>query len=266
MDAVLKLGTNPDPERSFHNYMEVYLALEVAASRSPHTQAAKQRDLQLFEEWFQQTHQSGNIARWQRRDTKMFMEHQGRVHRPATVNRRLATLKHFAKFCTRLGAFSVGDPTDRIAELPYEAPRPRSLSKEQLQRMYDAAEVLSRSRTHRHAMPIRDRAILWVLAQTGMRVASLCTLEFSQVDGKYLRGVVGKGTRKQDHFLPQQARDALQMWMDQRGSEAGPLFWSFSKRRMDRSDVAQALRKIAEEANRGTPEGARLRKIGRAHV
>jgi integrase/recombinase XerC len=238
--------------------MEVYLALEVAASRSTHTQVAKQRDLLLFEEWLKKNSQTGDIARWQRRDTRMFLEQQSRLHRPATVNRRLATLKHFSKFCMRIGAFPVGDPTERIMEIPYDPPRPRSLSKSQLQRMYDASDRLSEVRIHRHAMPVRDRAILWVLSQTGMRVASLCALDLSQVDGKYLRGVIGKGSRKQDHFLPQQARDALQKWLDMRGDSGGPLFWSFSKRRMDRSDVAQSLRRIGDEANRGVGEGERI--------
>lgn len=259
MDSLLKIATNPDPECSFRNYMEVYLALEVAASRSVYTQAAKQRDLQLFEEWLQKAQHTGNITRWRSRDTKMFLEQQSTIHRPATVNRRLATLKHFAKFCLRLGAFTGGDPTERITGLPYEAPRPRSLTKKQLQRMYDAAEVLGRNRRHPHAMPVRDRAILLVLAQTGMRSVSICTLDLSQVDGKYLRGVAGKGSKKQDYFLPQLARDALQAWLEMRGPNPGPLFWSFSKRRIDRSDVAQILMRIAEEANRGVDESERIR-------
>lgn len=261
MDAVARLPATlspPDSERSLSYFMEVYLALEVAAARSPHTQAAKQRDLKLFADWFLETNKTGNISRWLRRDTRQFVDQLSRLSRPTTVNRRLATLKHFAKFCQRLGAFTAGDPTDRVAELPYETIRPRSLNRVQLLRLYEAANTLSRVRTHRHAMPIRDRAILWVLSQTGMRVASLCALDLSQLDGRYLRGVQSKGVRKQDHFMPQQARDALQNWLDLRGTEPGPLFWSFSRRRMDRSDVAQSLRRIADQANLGLPESEQI--------
>lgn len=261
MDAVARRTASlvsPDPERSLFYFMEVYLALEVAASRSPHTQAAKQRDLHLFGEWFQKTHPHANLSRWQRKDSRQFLEEVGRLSRPATVNRRLATLKHFAKFCLRLGALPGEDPTEKIQDIPSEPSRPRSLSRVQMKRLYQAAENLSRLRTHRHAMPLRDRAILWVLAQTGMRVASLCALEVSQLEGRYLRGVAGKGVRRQDHFLPQQAMQAMEAWLQQRGPEPGPLFWSFSHRRMDRSDVAQALRRIADQANQGVPEAERI--------
>lgn len=262
MEALARLPSAlnaPNPEQSLLYYVEVYLALEVAAARSPHTQAAKHRDLKIFVEWFLETNQHGNIAAWLRRDTRAFLDALGKDSRPSTVNRRLATLKHFAKFCTRLGAFPLGDPTERIGEMPTEPLRPRSLTKAQLYQLYKAADTLCQIRTHRHAMPQRDRAVLWVLAQTGMRVASLCVLDRSSLDGKYLRGVPGKGSRRQDHFLPAQAREALESWVTMRGNEEGALFWSFSKKRMDRSDVAQALRRIADQANVGVAESERVR-------
>jgi hypothetical protein len=174
------------------------------------------------------------------------------------VNRRLATLKHFAKFCLRLRLLSI-DPTDKMVDLPSEPVHPRSLNKEQMGRLYEAATLLGQVRIHRNAMPIRDRAILGVLAQTGMRVASLCALDLSQWDGSYLREVGGKGARKMDHFLPTGAMEALQAWLLERGPEPGPLFWSYSRRRMDRSDVAKTLRKIADQANLGVPENERIR-------
>ena len=248
----------PDPDRSLLFCAEVYLALEVAASRSPHTQAAKKRDLHLFLEWFQRKKGIANISRWLRRDTQQFLEQLGRGSRPATVNRRLATLKHFAKFCVRLRLLSL-DPTDKMVDLPTEPIRPRSLNKEQMGRLYEAATRLGQIRTHPHAMPTRDRAILGVLAQTGMRVASLCALDLSQWDGHYLREVGGKGAQRMDHFLPTGAMESLQDWLAERGPAPGPLFWSFSRRRMDRSDVAKTLRKIADQANLGVPETQRIR-------
>jgi site-specific recombinase XerC len=108
-------------------------------------------------------------------------------------------------------------------------------------------------------MPVRDRAILWVLAQTGMRVGSLCAVNLGQLEERYLRGVCGKSNKKQDCFLPQQSREALCSWLEQRGDTPGPLFWSYTQRRMDRSDVAQALRRIADQANLGREEAEKIR-------
>jgi integrase/recombinase XerD len=261
MEALARLPgalAAPVPENSLLHYVELYLALEVAAARSTHTQAAKQRDLKIFVEWFLEQNQHGNIAKWLRRDTRAFLDQLGRESRPSTVNRRLATLKHFAKFCLRLGAFPLGDPTERIGEVPTEPLRPRSLNKVQLYQLYKAADTLCQIRRHSHAMPQRDRAILWVLAQTGMRVASLCALDLKNLNAKYLRSVPGKGARRQDHFLPAQAREALEGWQALRGEEEGPLFWSFSHKRMDRSDVAQALRRIADQANVGVPDSEKI--------
>lgn len=248
-----------DPVHGLLHYLELYLTLEVAASRSPHTQQAKQRDLKVFVEWFYEAKGDGNMARWIRKDTQAYLHTLGKKNRPSTVNRRLATLKHFAKFCTRIGAFPLGDPTERISEVPREPLRPRSLSRAQMAHLYAAADQLCRTRTHQTALPKRDRAILWVMAQTGMRVASLTALDRRHYDGRYLRNVPCKGAHWQDHFLPQAARDALDAWLAQRGSTAGPLFWSCTENRLDRVDITAIFNRIVTTANETLPEAERFK-------
>lgn len=243
----------PDPNTSLAHCIDLYLAL-TAGARSASTRGAKVSDLRMFSEFFQKRHQFLNISLWSQADTRKFLEQCAQKSKPATVNRRLATLKHFAGFCRRIEALST-DPTVGVVELPCEALAPTTLTQAQMEALYKAADRLVKTRTHEHALPVRDRAILLVLSQVGMRATSLCALDVNQFDGSCLRSVVGKGQgQRQDHHLSPRTREAVQAWVSQRGSDPGPLFWSFKKNPMARSDVSAALDLIAEAANRALPK------------
>jgi integrase len=78
---------------------------------------------------------------------------------------------------------------------------------------------------HRHARPLRDRAIVFVLLGTGLRRAELVNLDLAQVepaDPQLLRrarsakltGVRGKGRTMRTVFLGQDARTALADYLE----------------------------------------------------
>ncbi|GGE11847.1 tyrosine recombinase XerC [Marinithermofilum abyssi] len=104
----------------------------------------------------------------------------------------------------------------------------------------------------------RDRAILLLFLNTGMRVSELVGLNMNsiQLDGGILRVVVlGKGGKERMLKLNQTARSALEAYMKQRPRDGVPkehqdaLFLNKNRTRMSRKAVYEALRKYAREAS-----------------
>jgi len=143
--------------------------------------------------------------------------------RPATVNRKLVFLKRYAAWgrargeidCDTLAAIRAVGPVP-------QAPRtPRGLSDIELRRFLRALE--------RRAGP-RDRAIVYTLLETGMRVSELVALEVDRVtvDGRRTmvlvedeRSYTGRSRRL---ALGPDARRALGLYMADRGDMPGALF------------------------------------------
>ena len=101
---------------------------------------------------------------------------------------------------------------------------------------------------------IRDRAILLMLLDTGIRCSELVQLNLEDLDladGR-LRVLHGKGNKQRVVPFAGHCRDALQMYLDSRGDQAGPLFLAGSGEGSLRKGVAlqpnglkQMLRRLA---------------------
>ncbi|MBL4572917.1 MAG: site-specific integrase [Gammaproteobacteria bacterium] len=149
--------------------------------------------------------------------------------------------------------------------------------------------VLTEAR-NKNARPIRNRAILIVLQETGLRVSELCDLNLGQYEGNYFRNIKRKGRRFDDVYVPKKARGPLEEYIDaERVGDAGEsgalqvrvgngakkgktrksstdtqaLFLSGrvnknGNRRMHRDSIANVLEKIAAEAGKYADEGIKI--------
>ncbi len=109
----------------------------------------------------------------------------------------------------------------------------------------------------------RDRALLLLMVQTGIRVSELTGLDRGDVElgtGAHVR-VSGKGRRQRSTPLREDAAAALREWMEERGGDDGqPLFPSNRNRRLSRDAVAWIVRKHVAAASRSCPS-LRKRRI-----
>ena len=141
---------------------------------------------------------------------------------PATINRRLAALRSLIKLARMTG---VADFTLEIPGVSHESYRDtRGPGRENVQKMIASVEGDS--------VPLRrDRAILRLLYDLGLRRGELTSLNLEDVDivsGElWVRGK-GRGNREK-LSLPQPTRDALSAWIKIRGGDQGPLFLSFDR-------------------------------------
>lgn len=167
-----------------------------------------------------------------------------RAARPATVHRYYRELRALLNYCVEAGDIT-SSPLGRgdAPRLPEDQIQP--LSDDQVGDLLDALMASSTS--------LRDRAILLVLLDTGLRVSELCSLKVSDIDQEEIR-VVGKGGKARSVFLQTDARRAVRDYLRTRRHALldDPLFTAArghdTRQALTPSGVRQAIRLAGERA------------------
>jgi len=241
------------------SWCRVYEELEGQA-KSDNTRAAKQRDLQLFLDFFALKVGTDHRDDWTKPVTTGFLRHLETatvLHRgaqvqrkAATVNRVFSTLRHFAGWVHAKKPFLAGNPCTGVKELVTDEPAWKGLDDTEVMRLKSAAEQLLRLKTRSDQSAARDKAIFLVLLHTGVRVSELVDIDRHQFRSKHLTDVKRKGKlRSAKIFLPKEAKEALDAYLKERGDRGGPLFLTRSGERLNRQDVDWLLRGLAAQAN-----------------
>ncbi|GAA4574334.1 tyrosine-type recombinase/integrase [Planotetraspora kaengkrachanensis] len=146
---------------------------------------------------------------------------------PAHVNKHLVALRRVLKEAWRLGLMS-GEDYQRAADLPAfkhtRLPAGAHVPAEVLAACLEACDD-----DHSPAGR-RDGAMLAVLYSTGCRRAELAGLRLGDFDrpARSLR-VRGKGDKERLVYLTPEAVQRLDLWLSERGRQAGPLFCPINK-------------------------------------
>jgi len=139
---------------------------------------------------------------------------------PATVNRRLAALRSLVKVARMTGLVTFTLDVENVRSQSYRDTKGPGL--EGFRSMLEALEGRN------DAKGARDRAMLHLLFDLGLRRAEVVSLDLEHLD---LEGgsvsVMGKGRRERISLtLPEPTSAALSAWLEYRGEEAGALFFS----------------------------------------
>lgn len=181
-----------------------YLAVERGAS--PHTVEAYRRDLEEYVS-FLEGREVHDVRRASREDVTAFVAMlRARDLAPATVERRVASVKGFHKFLVREG-LTDNHPTARVP-LPRVPERvPDVISIDEVNRLLGQPFPDS-------AAGLRDRAMLETLYGCGLRVGELTGLDVADLDfaAGYLR-VTGKGRKERVVPVSGMAEHALQAYV-----------------------------------------------------
>jgi integrase/recombinase XerD len=256
-----------DSQDSLAAWIREYGRLE-AASNALNTVKAKARDLAAFLAFMREKVKSDHPDDWTKPVTTAFLRHlennQGK--RATTVNRVLATLRHFAGWLKWRRLFLAGDPTYGVQELVTDEPAWKGLDDVEVMRLKSACEQLVKIKDRQDQNGIRDKAIFLVLLNTGLRVSELVALDRHQYTGKHFQDVKRKGrTRTAKVFLPPEARDALDAYLALLAAEQpGPLFRSKSGKLLERQHVHVLLKAIAAQAKSRLADNEQIRLS--AHV
>ncbi len=189
----------------------VYLRDERRSSE--HTLRAYRKDLSLFLDFLKEYRGKTALLEVDRSDVRAFVATQSRFgYSQRTIRRRLSSAKSLFKFLCR---------EDRIARNPARMVKGPKLSRRlpEVFTQTQMAEILAEER-----FPLlRDRAIVELLYDEGLRISELAGLNISDIG--FEKGelkVLGKGNKERIVPLSSQAAQVAKSYIGARS--AGPLF------------------------------------------
>jgi integrase len=242
-----------DADDSLTSWTQRYLDLAVRGVRSDEVTGKIARHLDRFTVWLTDGLGHDRISAVTPREIAAWRDHlaaHGNTGRdgittamaPATVNNHLAHLSALFSWVTvhaPAGLLRHGDPTKKADPLPLPAPQVRALSGAQVRTVKNVLDRIEgfhqlggrrhRGGTapalHRHARPLRDRAIVHLILGTGLRRAEVTGLDLTQLEPATpaelrrvkrakLNGVRGKGRTSRTVFLGRDARHAIADYLE----------------------------------------------------
>ncbi len=224
-------------------WVEQYFRYQVTTSET--SQKAQRRDLSRFLAFVDQVEGREDRLCWTPRLSRAFRDHLrkelnhedgSRRWSDRTINRILATLKTFSKWIHKLALFPLGDPMKGLKNLRagQRLEIDRALTRGERRKLLDTADSLpvigGRSKDrHRYGRkppserpqrksyrPLRNRAIIYTLIETGMRRAALVGLDVDDVD--FSQGqvrAIEKGGEAHTYQISNQGLDAIRDYLEQ---------------------------------------------------
>ncbi len=193
------------------------------SERSPLTLKNYRSDLTAFAIWFQQANgdamEPGKITPTDLREYKRELIARGAL-KPASINRKLASLRSFLRWAHEAGLTESPAPPKVPRAEREERPGPRWLDRREQNALLRAVE---------RGGNLRDRALVALLLNTGLRVAELCALTWRDVSLSDRKGTLtvraGKGGKRRQVPLNRDARDALlSVGYDRHGGQDRSIF------------------------------------------
>jgi site-specific recombinase XerD len=231
----------------FSELREQFLLAEARRGLSRRSVELYRGDLARFETWFAQTNgESPDPISVLRSDIRGWQEEMQDTFRPATINRRLTALRQFYRWAERHGLIS-RDPAGQVRGVPLADPGEEPCAARLPQAVLE--RILQDVRRQGDA---RDRAMLEVLFDTGLRPREVCALTVSdyrrEAGNAWLQ--VKTGTRARQIQLAVRVRVALDEYLETRVGAPGssPLFLSRRKKSITPFVLWHRLKQYASQS------------------
>ncbi len=218
-----------------------YLRLERAYS--PRTVQSYEMDLNEFEAYLRRTDADLTLATADADNVRNWtMEMMEAGQKETSVNRRLSALRSFYRYLLRKGVVEVS-PMQTVRGPKKRKPLPAFLREEEMNRLLDDTDFGEGFEGE------RDRLIIQLFYETGMRRAELVGLDEGDVDF-YRRQIKVTGKRNKQRLIPfgDELGSALRAYMDEKGREVtevedGALFVQKDGRRVTDAWVYTMVRR-----------------------
>jgi integrase/recombinase XerC len=215
--------------------------------RTEKTIRAYTSDLYAFSEWFRQSNgeklSNQSFTLTDVREYRQWLVSRGAA--PATINRHLATLRILSQ--------SLGHNL-QIKGVEEQILAPRWLDrKEQSALTRETEKAINGAKTKvARIQAIRDRALISLLSNSGVRISELCNLKMNDVEITDRKGKLivrqGKGSKRREIPLNNIARIPLVEWIKIRPS-GDDLFVGKRGDKLSPSGVYRRLVELARKAN-----------------
>jgi site-specific recombinase XerD len=195
--------------------------IEFYATSSGHTARAKKLDLYHFVRFLTEFRKKKNdksllVKDWDYSAVQAFVEECLRAgESPATVTRRLATLKHMGR--TLSEKFSGFINPAREVKPPKTAPlRPKSISNDEIEKIRAFAKLKIKEKPNFTRQ--RNFTLFNFLLDTGLRAEEIRLLKGAQIkeDLSWIEGVRTKGRKFRNVYITTKVRDELKIYLELR--------------------------------------------------
>lgn len=208
---------------SLHSVIAEYLRNYTMGGK--HTAKAKRLDLNYFLEFLLRANQVTNPELLttdviSQSVVEQFVEERLKLaEAPATVVRRLATIKHFCRVCAEEGKGLDINPARMIRAPAVQNERPKALSNETISEIMDSLAL--RCQNQPSYRNYRDRLLILMMLHTGLRVDEIRILRVGQLseDYSWLTDVRTKGRKFRKVYLPALLTDPLKEFLQIREVE-----------------------------------------------
>lgn len=187
---------------------------------------------------------------------KAYFDWQQSGAAPASVNRRLASLRTLMRWSMMAGLIEQ-DPTARIPRIEMSKLPPRARSREDGKALERVSKNLSHLRygtEHHKVLGLRDQVIWALLKDAGLRREEVANVSIEGLDlARNRLTVTGKGGKVGEIYVKASLRKALERWMkamsvpiaDRQGT---PLLVGWNSRRITAGQVARRLVMMCQAA------------------
>ena len=195
--------------------------LSFYASGSSHTARAKRNDVEKFLSFlcsYRKVRDASllKIQHWDHSATQHFIdENLAKGEAPATVSRRLATLKHMGRtLAERIAGFI--NPAREVKGPKVTILRPKSLLPHERQKITSQPEHQDGEKSSFNKK--RNLFLLQMLLETGMRADEIRLLKLNQIDETctWIKNVRTKGRRFRNVYLSSTLRKNLKVYLEER--------------------------------------------------
>jgi len=220
--------------------------LKIRKGKSENTCLSYERDLRQLSDWLlaeRNISDPASVTTKDLADYEAFLKAAGK--KPATISRSVASLKAYFQYLLETGRI-FGNPAQGLLAPKVIRRAPAVLSDEELER-------LRRQPEQEGAKGIRDRAMLELLCDTGLRVSELLGIRVADLNLKQ-RTVFVSGSRTRSVPLSRKTAKMLERWMRSARQDmiADPdepmLFVNVSGEPMTRQGFWKLLKKYGRDA------------------
>jgi integrase/recombinase XerC len=198
-----------------------------------HTARAKQLDTDKFLLFLLRYKRAAEVeqlrvADWDFSVTQRFVDESLKIgEAPATVSRRLATLKHMGRvLAERIPGFI--NPAREVRPPKQQQTRPKSISSVEVEAIKQLAQ--SRSSEKGRFAALRNEVLLALFLDTGLRADEIRSIKMSQFDQRleWIDQVRTKGRRFRKVYITEQMREPLKLYLNARNHELQRFFPNLS--------------------------------------
>jgi integrase/recombinase XerD len=219
-------------------HAEQYLRDQYRRNCRPNTLLSSCQAIELFLGFITRAGKT-HLEQITRDDLYGFVEHeQDRGLKLLTVDTRLRAVKAFLRFLINS---EIVDPRVLLAKITIKVPQalPRAMDPDDVKRLLGVVTG------------VRDRAMILVLLRTGMRIGELLGLRVNEVNLKGRRIEIYEAEKNRVGrvvYLSDDAKRALQAWLQQRDRSKGHVFYSQGRSTMTYAGAWAMFHKYLEQA------------------